>query len=426
MLLQLSVMVSRKYFRLIGPQSSKKDFAAFSFLLVNTLCWYFITLNVLDNLLTNLGGSAYQTVVIKASYNLAIILSGFCGAFISTKIKRRDLLLIWIIFGIVASLLPFIIVANSMESVTLFSAWFGSSFGFGMPSCLSYFTDGTVFESRARSAGLIFFLASLFAAVFVLSDILSSGLLSISFYLAIWRSSSLCIFVLPNLRKIEANRTERTSFRTILGNRPFLFYLIPWSMFALVDALEKAYLQSYIQIAFGESFFSSTQFVETVIGSLSALAGGFVADIVGRTRVVVYGFVSLGIAYAIVGLAPFAQLPWHFYSVVDGFAWGTFFVMFIFVIWGDLSPPKGTREKYFVLSSVPYFLAKVIGAIFLPLLRGFPKESTYATFSLAAFFLFLAVIPLMYAPETLPEKSIQDRELRQYVEKAKKTKDKYI
>jgi MFS family permease len=426
MLFQLSLMVSNKHFHLLGPQSSKKDFAAFSFLLVNALCWYFITLNVIDNLLDNLGGSPYQGVIIKTIYNLAIILSGFCGAFISTKIKRRDLLLIWVIFGIAASLLPFIIVANSIEPIALFSAWFGFSFGFGMPSCLSYLTDSTVFENRARSAGLIFFLASLFAAAFLLSDILSSSLLNISSYLAIWRSVSLCIFVLPGLRNIEADRAEHTSFRTILESRPFLLYLIPWSMFAFVDSLEKVYLQSYIQNAFGASFLNSNQSLETVIGSVSALASGFVADIVGRKRVVVYGFVSLGIAYAVVGLAPFSQLSWHFYSIVDGFAWGTFFVMFIFVIWGDLSSSKGIREKYFVLSSIPYFLSNVIGTIFMPYLQHLPTESTYATFSLAAFFLFLAVIPLMYASETLPEKTLQDRALKQYVEKAKKSKEKYV
>lgn len=417
--------MSRKYFAIIGPEHSRRDFAAFSFLLVNTLCWYFITLNVLDNLFVSLGGTAYQEVIIKASYNIAIVISGFCGAFLSTRIRRRDLLLVWIIFGIVASLLPFIIVANSIESLALFSIWFGFSFGFGMPSCLSYFTDGTMFESRARSAGLIFFLASLFAVAFAFSDLLSSSLLNISLCLAIWRSISLWVFVIPNLRRIEANRTEQSSFRMILGSKPFLFYLIPWSMFALVNSFEKAYLQSYIQTAFGENFLSFNQFVEMIIGSLSALISGFVADIVGRKRVVVYGFVSLGIAYAIIGLAPFTQISWNFYSIIDGIAWGAFFVMFTFVIWGDLSPSGGIKEKYFVLGSVLYFLSSVISAIFLPFLQGLPRESTYATFSLAAFFLFLAVLPLMYAPETLPERKIRERELKDYLKRAKETKEKY-
>jgi hypothetical protein len=32
----------------------------------------------------------------------------------------------------------------------------------------------------------------------------------------------------------------------------------------------------------------------------------------------------------------------------------------------------------------------------------------------------LAVLPLIYAPETLPEKTMKDRELKSYIEKAKK------
>ena len=36
----------------------------------------------------------------------------------------------------------------------------------------------------------------------------------------------------------------------------------------------------------------------------------------------------------------------------------------------------------------------------------------------------MAVIPLMYAPETLPEKTMKDRELKSYVEKAQKLAQK--
>jgi hypothetical protein len=46
--------------------------------------------------------------------------------------------------------------------------------------------------------------------------------------------------------------------------------------------------------------------------------------------------------------------------------------------------------------------------------------SITSSFSLASFFLFLAIIPLLYAPETLPEKSMKDRELKNYLETAQK------
>jgi hypothetical protein len=50
----------------------------------------------------------------------------------------------------------------------------------------------------------------------------------------------------------------------------------------------------------------------------------------------------------------------------------------------------------------------------------------YAAFSFASFFLFLAVLPLMYAPETLPQKNIEQRQLKGYIEKAKKVSEKYL
>jgi hypothetical protein len=48
-----------------------------------------------------------------------------------------------------------------------------------------------------------------------------------------------------------------------------------------------------------------------------------------------------------------------------------------------------------------------------------------AAFSVAAFFLFLAVLPLISAPETLPEKKMELRRLRSFAEEAQKAKEKY-
>jgi len=47
-----------------------------------------------------------------------------------------------------------------------------------------------------------------------------------------------------------------------------------------------------------------------------------------------------------------------------------------------------------------------------------------SAFSIASFFLFVAVLPLVYAPETLPEKTMKDRDLKSYIEKAKKIANK--
>jgi hypothetical protein len=40
------------------------------------------------------------------------------------------------------------------------------------------------------------------------------------------------------------------------------------------------------------------------------------------------------------------------------------------------------------------------------------------SFSIGSFFLFVAVLPLMYAPETLPETLMKNRDFKSYAEKA--------
>jgi len=130
----------------------------------------------------------------------------------------------------------------------------------------------------------------------------------------------------------------------------------------------------------------------------------------------------LGVAYAIIGLLPLSDLSWYLYFVVDGVAWGIFYLTFVLILWGDLSQP-GSREKYYALGSVPFFLSYVIPRF---LTESFVEQiALSAAFSLASFFLFIAVLPLLYAPETMPEKKIELKRLRKFAEDAKKAKEKY-
>jgi MFS family permease len=142
---------------------------------------------------------------------------------------------------------------------------------------------------------------------------------------------------------------------------------------------------------------------------------------VGRKRVVITGFVILGIEYATLSLFSGEWASWVVYMVFDGIAWGMFASVFFMTLWGDLAA-DGQKEKYYVLGGLPYLLAGLLPVLVKPFAEGIEP---FKAFSLAAFFLFLAVLPLIYAPETLPEKKIKEMELTSYAEKAKKIKEKY-
>jgi MFS family permease len=188
-------------------------------------------------------------------------------------------------------------------------------------------------------------------------------------------------------------------------------------MFSLVNFAEQPILKNSLgPIA------TLAAFVEVAISGFFAVVGGVLADIVGRKRVIITGFVVLGVEYAVFGLFSATQAIWYVYTVFDGIAWGMFAAVFFMTMWGDLAD-NNQKEKYYLLGGLPYLLAASLPMLVTPFLE---IIQTAAAFSLASFFLFLAVLPLMYAPETLPEKEIKDRELREYLEKAKKVKEKYV
>jgi MFS family permease len=235
--------------------------------------------------------------------------------------------------------------------------------------------------------------------------------------LATWRGLSLTIFLFINrLKDVKKGRSFSYSF--ILSQKSFLFYFTPWIMFSLINSLSVPMQLTIL----GEALVESLLLVEYVLGGAFAIIGGFLSDFFGRKRMTITGFVLLGLGYAILGIFPENLVSWYFYTIVDGVAWGIFSTIFLITIWGDLAY-GAPSEKYYALGGLPYLLSSFLQFILKPYIA--ETIPAYAIFSFTAFFLFLAVIPLMYAPETLPEKKIRERELRQYVDKAKKIKEKY-
>jgi MFS family permease len=217
----------------------------------------------------------------------------------------------------------------------------------------------------------------------------------------------------------ETDSIRGKTLFSILGEKNFRLYFIAWLMFSLVDSFESVVLNdAIIQLP------DYIRLLEPLIAGISALFAGIFSDWIGRKKIMIFGFISLGIAYAILGIAhgyTMGHIPgqiYTFYFVVDGVAIGLLWVLFTIVLWGDM--PRLGREKYYALGETPLFLTQVVSLLSVPLLTS--SIETAPIFSLAAFFLFISVIPLLYARETLPMKNIQERQLKTYTEEALKLK----
>lgn len=396
-----------------------KRFAPAFVIVLNTFIWYALTFQMLSNVIYGLAVSEVARLIVFALYYLGTAGSALLGA-VFLQHGREIKLSLWMLSGGVMTALLIAFQSSSITVCGLLSLFTGISLGIGFPSCLAYFSDATTIETRGALGGITWGVVGIGTLLLVaLVGGLNVSQANETFLsLSIWRILGSATFIAVSKKSERITETPHSvTYRYVLKRREVMLYLLPWIMLSLVNFAEAPILENL----FGDFAVIFTA-VEFALIGLFALVGGVLADIVGRKRVIITGFVMLGIGYAVLSFS--SELPFfrYMYTACDGIAWGMFSSVFLIALWGDLALDR-QREKYYVLGGLPFLLASFLSIIIKPYVEFI---GTVASFSLASFFLFLAVLPLMYAPETLPEKRIKEIELSGYLEKAKKVRDKYV
>ena len=401
--------------------TSRRDFALVFVLLFNAFTWSYMILMMIGNMTV---GNVPVVSALKSSFStvfsIAAAGAGLSGAILSEKMNKLRLLYFWMFLGLLSSIPLLFVNYLTVAHLSLLFILLGISFGLGMPSCLSFLADHSNVENRA-SLGSFILLASNLSTLPLAVFAATLGSVANALALVAWRGFGLIGFLLMKPKEgAHSIGQKRVSFRLVLRDRSFGLYFVPWVVFSLIDTFEKSLLVNFLTEV-GRDLPNLMLTIEPLVSVVFIFICGILADRVGRKRMAIYGFVSLGIGYAIVGLAPGMRGAWYFYFIVDGIAWSIFFTIFLLTLAGDLSQTNN-REKYYAIASFPYVIRSAIPLLFGSALT---PISMYAAFSLASFFLFVAVLPLMYAQETLPDKKIELRRLKGYVEQAKKVKGKH-
>lgn len=385
------------------------------FFVTNAFVWLFFSIVTLYSDLNRVMTNVFETQLVWGLYFGTLIVCLIVGATLTKKIGRKKLFVIWTLLGVLSPFTLLFLNFGQFTAVLIISILFAVSAGLGMPSCMEYFVRHTNTAGRGRQAGLVI----LFSVLgLVLLRIIGGGIEFAALILIIWRLFGLLgVFLSKSLEEPE-NKLMKVSYRYIFSQKSFILYLLPWIMFSLVN-----YLSTPTQVSVvGQSLFTKLQLVENLIGPITAIPAGFLLDYVGRKPAAVAGFVLLGVSYSFLGLYPYSIMSWYLFTIFNGVTWGILSVLFVVCIWGELNPnaPSG---KYYAIGVVPFFISESLQLIFNNYIS--LNISPYTLFSFIAFFLFIAVLPLIYAPETLPEKITKDRDITSYVNKAlKKVQDK--
>jgi MFS family permease len=382
------------------------------FLLTSALVWYSYAIVLLQESIEGLNLDFLSNMLVWGAHFAALILSALLGSLLTkTMGGRTRFLAIWVLIGTISSLAPFALnTAEAWGTITL-GLIFGFSLGFGMPNCMGYFTHHTPVENRGKIGGLIFVFTGLLT---VALDILGiNGLVSLSITLVVLRGVSLLAIPLVKVSDKIEQTYKPSSYRNMINQKPFVLYLVPWILFCLLNYLTTPVEQNIILVP---SVFSNMQLLQNIFFAIFALAGGVFMDKVGRKRIAITGFVLQGLSCSLVGFFHDPSI-WYFHSILNGISWGILCVLFVLTIWGDLSH-EAASDKYYALGVSPFFISKMLQLTIDSQIVA--AIDATAIFSFTALFLFLAVLPLIYAPETLPEKTMKDRDLKSYIAKAQK------
>ena len=401
--------------RALKEKTAWREIAPSILLVFNSFVWYILTYAVFNAILNGLHLLETEKLGLFTIYYVGAAVSAILGPQFFPRV-RVSFLYLWLFAGTIVTLLLTTMSSNGMLANALLAFFLGVSIGVGLPSCLSYFADSTSVKNRGFIGGIIW--SAVGFAVLIFAFLISMlGRWEAIVALTIWRLFGGVGFLVLN-RKHEKFATQKSpSYLELIRKREILLYLFPWVMFSLINFAEAPILER----VFGAEFFAFVQLVEWAFMGIFAIVGGVIADIAGRKRVVITGFVMLGIEYATLSVFSNSPVTLYLFLTLDGITWGLFASVFFMALWGDLGE-NHEKEKYYALGGLPYLLAGFLPILIKPYASDIPAVTA---FSLASFFLFLAVIPLMYAPETLPEKKIKERELKQYIEKAKKATKKY-
>lgn len=393
----------------------KKDFLVVLVIVANAFSWFFPLYLFFKDTLESQVDTTTLLVMLSIHF-VGIIGFAFAGTELVQKIDRRLLLLVWMFVGTLASAMMFMLNRSDTFSLFIVSFTLGISLGLGFPSCLAYFGDYTIEKSRGFHGGIVFFASGICILLVGLMNSMFALVVNVIIF-TIWRTVGLLLLLLIKPKQHLKQKTNNVSFKSILFDKSLVLYLVPWVMFCLVNFLESPIVTNFV----GTEFATLTPIAEYGIGAFSALISGWFSDSVGRKRIVIIGFIMLGVGYAILGLFSNFMFSWYLYIILDGVAWGIFSLMFYLVIWGDLARDR-IKEKYYLIGVLPFLISSYVQILFTPYAESVPIS---VAFSLASFFLFLAVLPLLYAPETLSEKEIEKKRLSKYLDDAKMVKQKY-
>jgi MFS family permease len=312
-----------------------------------------------------------------------------------------------VLFGTASILL--LALFQETNLLPVLSVFLGFSLGFGLSTCFAILAENTLIEERTRTSALI--ILELFLMVPLIMFVAEAFNLGLTQrVLLVMATRFTCFLPLIYLKHPVVKINKKLTPLTALVGKNFILYLFPWVFFNIAAGL--SFWGTYGQQKNYSLDISLAAFY--ICAALFGLLSGFIADRIGRRLPSIIGIALGGISFAILGYSPNA-LSYLVSVTILGVAWGFLLVVYL-AIPGDIAG-YFMKEKFYAFGTImPLILYLGINAV--P--RAQFEVDISKLFPIISIFLFLAVVPILAAEETLPIKKIQERKMNEHIKKVGK------
>jgi hypothetical protein len=384
------------------------------FLIGTVLFFFFLTFtSVLNHLIKHAGSSTGSFHFIQALHYFAIASTLIIGSLVFSRISKSGIARVSLAAISIQGVVLFVVSSDILKLAIIFSMTV--LFSLVLLALFSWFWRITELQERGRATGLMGFVALPFCfltgeVVVASLDFNSTALLSV-----ILASGVLVLFSLSPGRSLTRQKSTPPNY---WEGRTVFLYSVPWVVFSLVNATLASNVSLSISAQVSPSFYFlllASQIAGVCVG---AVVGGVVADFFGRRHSLALSLTLYGIGSAFVGLLQDNVIFLVAYAV-NGLSWGILFVLYIFVVWGDLATEKNVERMYSVGLVVFYSILGV--GVFSPQISQAPLITTALASCLLIFFLN---VPVLLAPELLPSDIREKARLALHIKAVKKIRRK--
>ncbi len=401
---------------------SLRQLVVVTFLISGTLAWFFLIQTDIDQIFFSLAKDQIWADISKDLFFGVGVFSAIVGSLLTKKINRNKLLTAWITLGIIATIT--LVFSQGILLCVISSILLGLSLGLGLPSSLAFLADSMSIEKRGRVAGITILVTFVMAFLtMAVVTILELELLPQLILFTFVRSVSFLALLLGT-NQMENGEPKQGLVRNAYTE--FLYYLIPWIMFVVAASSASNVITAFtvndvaLQAQAYESAVDLGNVIRYALIAIFGILSGIIIDRVGRKQTIIIGLITLGIGFALLGFLLLSETVIIAYYIASGIAWGFFLTVYL-VVPGDLSI-SGSREIFYALGTIgPLIILFSFSVIDTTWLTNLIKTITPTSFSqILSTILFISIIPVMRAKETLTEGRKQKRRMREHIERVGK------